>query len=137
MLETPDAVNLPHIAYPLANQFYRSNRSRMRARGHHQVLVLHGSEIHAALCLQPVADGNWLTNLLVGLGCRRRGYAAALLARAREEVKGPIWLFCHPDLECLYESAGYRRCSGLPAELASRLDRYRQTKMLIAMLHAG
>jgi GNAT superfamily N-acetyltransferase len=137
MSEQCPAVPLAPVAFPLANQFYRTHRSRMRARGHHRVLVLRDAAIFAALCLQPAAQGHWLTNLMVAPERRGLGWAGHLLAEARRMSEGPIWLFCHPELEPFYQRAGYSRCEILPPALSERLARYRQSKPLIAMLHGG
>jgi GNAT superfamily N-acetyltransferase len=134
MQHHPTAEQLPSFAYPLANQLYRANHSRMRARGHHQVLVVRGPEVLAALCLQKVAGGSWLTNLLVDRQHRCNGFATTLLRRAREELDGPIWLFCHPDLQSFYQRVGYQPCTELPPELAARLARYRLSKPLVAVV---
>lgn len=137
MSEQCPAVPLAPVAFPLANHFYRSHRSRMRARGYHRVLVLRDVDIFAALCLQPAAQGQWLTNLMVAPERRGLGWASRLLAAARSSSEGPIWLFCHPGLESFYRRVGYRRCEILPPVLSERLARYRQTKPLIAMQHGG
>jgi len=131
------AVRLAPIAYPLANHFYRTHRTQMRARGHHQVLVLREDVIIGALCLQPVAHGHWLTNLLIAPEHRGRGCARQLLSEARRQVAGSIWLFCLPELESFYQGAGYQRCEQIPLPLVDRLSRYLQSKSLIAMEHTG
>ncbi|WP_235906713.1 GNAT family N-acetyltransferase [Pseudomonas saliphila] len=128
---------LPKIAIPMANQFYRSQASRMKARSRHQVLVLRDTEIKAALCLQPIADGTWLTNLLIATDQRGRGLATQLLAEARSVTQGPIWLFARPELEGFYVQRGYQSRPVLPAELADRLVRYQRTKQLVALVQPG
>lgn len=128
---------LPDIAIPLANQFYRSQGSRMKARSRHQVLVLRNTDISAALCLQPVADGTWLTNLLIAADKRGSGLATLLLAEARRVTQGPIWLFARPELEGFYVKRGYQSLPVLPAELADRLVRYQRTKQLVALVQPG
>lgn len=89
--------------------------------------------IVAGLSLTPVAHGAWLTGLLVASEQRGRQVARRLLVAAVASVDGPIWLFCHPDLQRFYEAVGFVPNPGLPIELEQRLVRYRQNKFLIAM----
>ena len=128
---------LAEIALPLANRFYRSEGSRMTARSRHRVLVLRDTEIRAALCLQPVADGTWLTNLLIAREKRAQGLATRLLAEARSLTHGPIWLFARPELEGFYIRRGYEPGAVRPPELDERLSRYRRNKKLVALVQPG
>lgn len=109
----------------------------MTARARHQVLVLRDTEIRAALCLQPVAHGTWLTNLLIARDKRAQGLATRLLAATRSATRGPIWLFARPELEGFYIRQGYAPNAVLPGELDERLSRYRRTKKLVALVHLG
>lgn len=125
---------LPDEQRPLADKFYRSQRSVMRTRSEHRVWVAKDDEIVAALCLQPAAHGQWLTSLLVAAGHRRQGVAGALLEHALGDAQLPTWLFCHPDLQPFYERRGFTLCAQLPAPLSERLARYRRTKILNALV---
>lgn len=119
---------------PLAEQFYKAHGSRMKIRAHHTPwVVLRGDRLLACLCLQPVAQGHWLTSLFVHPACRRSGLASTLLAAACAAVEGPIWLFCQPQLEILYRQQGFVRSAGLPESLGAKLQRYQRSKDLIAM----
>lgn len=89
--------------------------------------------IIAGLNLTPIAQGHWLTGLLVDPAHRGQGIAAMLVERARAQLPGPLWLFCHPDLQALYERMGFATAPALPQALADRLERYRRSKSLIAM----
>lgn len=124
---------LPENLHPLANRFYRAHRTAMKARTHHQVWAIQRVDIEACLCVQPMEEGYWLTNLLVAPPLRSQGRASGLLREVREQVAGPIWLFCHPALREFYSRAGYVECEALPRSLADRLTRYRQSKELIAL----
>ena len=121
---------LPDHLRPLADKFYRSQRSAMRTRAAHQVWVAEDTQIIAALCLQPMVQGPWLTSLLVDAEHRSQGVARALIHRALHSVDTPVWLFCHPDLELFYGRLGFKPCESPPEPLAERLQRYRLKKTL-------
>ncbi|WDH34006.1 GNAT family N-acetyltransferase [Pseudomonas chlororaphis] len=118
---------------PLLNKFYRAHNSPMRAAGEGQSWVAKRGAIIAALNLTPIAQGHWLTGLFVDPAHRGQGIAAMLVERARAQLPGPLWLFCHPDLQALYERMGFTTAPALPHALADRLERYRRSKSLIAM----
>lgn len=118
---------------PLANKFYKGQRSPMRVGRSEQVWVAEQEEILAACCLKPVADGYWLTALLVAREQRRQGIAAQLLGQLRRHTTGPIWLFCAPELVDFYRRLGFLPCHDLPAELTERLRRYQQKQPLLAL----
>lgn len=105
----------------------------MRTRAAHQVWVAEDAQIIGALCLQPVADGQWLTSLLVDAGQRRQGVASDLITRALQAVDTPVWLFCHPDLQPFYARLGFSSCESPPGPLAERLLRYKKKKILNVM----
>lgn len=125
---------LPDDQRPLADRFYRSHRSAMRTRSDHRVWVASEGEIVAALCLQTIAQGQWLTSLLVAPAQRRQGLACALIDEALALANTPTWLFCHPDLHAFYAQSGFRPCGDLPEALTDRLVRYRRSKTLVAMV---
>lgn len=129
--------SLPALQFPLLDKFYRAQRSHMRVARAEGAWVAREHEIIAGVCLTPVAAGHWLTSLLVAPQARQRGVAAALLARVRADTAGPIWLFCHPELESFYRGRGYQACTALPEDLAKRLERYGRTKSLLAMVNDG
>jgi len=124
---------LPDHLRPLADKFYRSQRSAMRTRAAHQVWVAERAQIIAALCLQPMAHGQWLTSLLVDAEQRQQGVASALVERALQAVDTPVWLFCHPDLQPFYQRQGFEPCDQPPDALAERLRRYKMKKILNVM----
>ncbi|MEX6667470.1 GNAT family N-acetyltransferase [Pseudomonas sp. W2-17] len=126
---------LPDVQRPLLEKFYRAHRSPMRAKGEAQVWVARQPDIVGALCLTPVAGGHWLTGLFVAPAERGRGVAAGLIAAALSSVEGNVWLFCEPGLSGFYQRLGFVETLQLPQELASRLERYRQTKRLVALAH--
>lgn len=124
---------LPAPLKPLADKFYRSHRSQMRTRHEDQVWVAQDSEIVAALCLRPVAQGHWLTGLFVAPAQRQRGLASQLIELALTHTAGAIWLFCHPELDPFYRRQGFMPCASLPPALHERLLRYQRSKALIAL----
>lgn len=124
---------LPAPQKPLANDFYRAHRSPMRANREDRVWVAQHQEIVAALCLRPVAPGQWLTGLFVAPAQRRQGLARRLIERALARADGPVWLFCHPELDDFYRRLGFTPSPQLPGPLAERLARYRRSKALIAL----
>lgn len=134
-MDNLDYRSLPAACQPLADKFYRSHRSPMRAHRHDRVWVARQQEIVAALCLRPMASGHWLTGLLVAPPQRRQGVAQRLVERALAEADGPVWLFCDPGLADFYRDQGFLPCHELPACLAERLARYRRSKSLIALQH--
>ncbi len=117
----------------LADRFYRAHGSRMKTRAEHIIWTLNTDRMLAALCLQAVAQGHWLTSLFVDPGYRRAGLASTLLDAACTSVEGPVWLFCQPQLEPLYRQQGFTRSTCLPESLAGKLQRYRRSKDLMAM----
>jgi GNAT superfamily N-acetyltransferase len=121
----------------LANKFYRSHRSPMRAHHEDQVWVIQTSEIVAALCLRPVATGQWLTGLFVAPERRRQGLARQLVEQALQRSAEPVWLFCHPQRGAFYLQLGFQACAQLPHELGERLARYQRSKPLIALVRAA
>jgi GNAT superfamily N-acetyltransferase len=124
---------LPPTHRPLAEKFYRNQRSPMRAKGAAQVWVAQADEIIAALCLHNVAHGLWLTSLLVAPTWRAQGIASRLLTQALADRQMPVWLFCHPDLQPFYARLGFTHAPALPAALQQRLSRYQASKPLLAM----
>jgi N-acetylglutamate synthase-like GNAT family acetyltransferase len=119
---------------PLANKFYKSQRSNMRVGRSEQVWVAREEQIIAACCLKPVEHGHWLTALLVASQQRQQGIASALLQALRQNSAGPIWLFCHPDLSAFYRRQGFQPATTLPPALAERLRRYQQKQSLHALV---
>jgi len=127
---------LPASLKPLADTFYRSQRSAMRATAGAQLWVAEEQVIVAALCLQPVAHGHWLTSLLVATSRRGQGVARQLLTTAQANCATPVWLFCHPQLSDFYLRLGFVPCNDLPQPLAERLTRYQRHKSLVAFSRA-
>lgn len=125
---------LPALARPLLEKFYRSHRSPMRLPAQGQAWVVKEAQIVAALCLTPVRHGHWLTGLFVAASWRGQGLARRLIDQAHSQCSGPLWLFCHPDLQGFYQSLGFVTAVELPTELAERLARYQRSKALVALL---
>lgn len=124
---------LPTLCQPLLDKFYRAHRSPMRSSGAAQMWVARQQEIIGALCLNPVADGYWLTSLFVAPQWRGQAIARRLIGVAQAGLAGPVWLFCHPDLMRFYEQSGFAPTTDLPPVLANKLARYQRTKSLLAM----
>ena len=118
---------------PLLNKFYRGLRSHMRAPAGADYWVVGDTEIIGGLCLTDVADGQWLTGLMIAPHHRNQGLATRLLSSALGGRRGTVWLFCEPELMPFYERVGFGASSAMPASLASRLDRYNRHKTLQAM----
>ncbi|MGI3130246.1 GNAT family N-acetyltransferase [Halopseudomonas pachastrellae] len=119
---------------PLINRFYRAHQRGMKARGDQQIWALRAPHICAAVCLQPVDSGYWLTSLLVAPELRRHGLGSHVLQQLRLRVAGPIWLFCAPSLIPFYQACGYQPTATLPPALSSRLQRYQRSKSLVALV---
>lgn len=119
--------------WPLLNKFYRAHGSSMKALKGGRLWVARDAEIVAGLCLTPVLGGQWLTGLLVDPAYRGQGLAARLVSCGVQQVEGTVWLFCHPDLQGLYERMGFTQETHLPQSLSERLVRYKRNKPLIAM----
>ena len=122
---------------PLLDKFYRAHRAAMRAPNGAQPWVARRQEILAALCLTPVDGGHWLTGLLAAPAARGQGLASRLLEQAMLQTSGPVWLFCHPELNGFYQRRGFVQTTQLPPPLAERLTRYQQSKRLVAMAYAS
>lgn len=119
--------------WPLLNKFYRAHGSKMRAPAKGFSWVAKREAIIGALNLTPVAEGYWLTGLFVDPACRGQKIAARLLLQAVESLDGPVWLFCHPDLQGFYQNLGFVADPPLPQVLAERLARYQRDKAMVAM----
>ncbi|WP_025126867.1 GNAT family N-acetyltransferase [Pseudomonas sp. PH1b] len=132
-MPSPQFSLLAEASRPLLNKFYRQHRSPMRAGAEGQLWVARNPQIIAGMSLTPVAQGHWLTGLFVAPTCRGQGLATQLVAQARNQVEGPVWLFCHPDLKDLYQAMGFFCDPVLPPALVERLARYRRSKPLLAM----
>ena len=132
-MKPPHIRCLPAALTPLADKFYRAQRSPMRTKQAEQVWVAESDEIVGALCLRAVADGFWLTSLLVAATRRNQGIASHLLDRVLAEVNTPVWLFCAPALVDFYARLHFAPAADLPVELAERLSRYQRSKSLIAL----
>jgi len=124
---------LPVPLLPLVDEFYRAHRSPMRVDRRAQIWVVQRTEIVAALCLRPLAQGYWLSGLFVAPSQRRQGLARQLLGQALTQASEPVWLFCDPELHSFYENLGFIPCTSLPTALAERLSRYQRKKNLIAL----
>jgi GNAT superfamily N-acetyltransferase len=124
---------LPVPLLPLVDEFYRAHRSPMRVDRRAQIWVAQRTEIVAALCLRPLAQGYWLSGLFVAPSQRRQGLARQLLGQALTQASEPVWLFCDPELHSFYENLGFIPCTSLPTALAERLSRYQRKKNLIAL----
>ena len=117
---------------PLLNKFYRDHDSPMRASDG-ELWVARDETIVGGLSVKKVSKGYWLTGLFVDPDYRGQGIARQLVAQARAPLDGPLWLFCHPDLQGLYEAMGFACTSVLPQAMAERLVHYRRNKAMIAM----
>jgi N-acetylglutamate synthase-like GNAT family acetyltransferase len=125
---------LEQALLPLANKFYKNQRSNMRVGRSELVWVASAAKIIAACCLKPQDHGHWLTALLVAEPLRQQGIASALLQTVRRNTAGPIWLFCQPTLAEFYQSQGFQPAHNLPHALLQRLQRYQQKQSLLAMV---
>jgi hypothetical protein len=125
---------LPAAGKPLLNKFYRAHRSSMRASGGSVLWAVKHIDIIAGLSLTRVGDGHWLTGLFVSPDWRNQGIAAELLRSAMQGLDGPVWLFCHPQLEAFYARSGFTPAAKLPPPLAEKLTRYSRFEPLLAMV---
>lgn len=123
---------LPTPLKPLVDKFYRAQRSTMRVSTG-QIWVAQQQDIVAALCMQGVDGGHWLTSLLVAPTMRRQGLARQLIETALADCRTPTWLFCHPELSDFYLRLGFAPCTDLPLVLAERLKRYQRSKSLCCL----
>ncbi len=126
---------LPAECRPLLNKFYRAHRSHMRVPVDAHCWVAGHADIVAGLCLTGVANGHWLTGLLVTPSQRHQGLATRLVTQAMAICEGPVWLFCEPKLRIFYQQLGFSEPTALPESLASRLQRYNRNKALMALWH--
>lgn len=125
---------LPATSKPLLNKFYRAHRSSMRASGGAVLWAVKHIDIIAGLSLTRIGEGHWLTGLFVAPQWRSQGIAAGLMRCAMESLQGPVWLFCHPQLEEFYARSGFTLAPQLPPPLAEKLARYSRFKPLLAMV---
>ena len=134
-MQQPFIRQLPTECRPLLNKFYRGHRSHMRAPADACYWVVEQPLIVAGLCLTDMADGKWLTGLLVAPDHRGRGLATRLVSQALARCEGTVWLFCEPKLMRFYQQLGFRTAVAPPEQLASRLERYNRHKTLAAMYY--
>ncbi|MDP3848194.1 MAG: GNAT family N-acetyltransferase [Pseudomonas sp.] len=137
MSQAVEAIHYQPLAnelLPLANKFYKSQRSNMRVGRSEQVWIARQGQIIAACCLKPIEHGQWLTALLVASQRRQQGIASTLLRQLLHSRAGPVWLFCHPDLLAFYQRQGFQLATKLPAALTDRLRRYQQKQPLLALV---
>jgi GNAT superfamily N-acetyltransferase len=127
-------IELPPCARPLLDKFYKLQSSRMRSVGNARWWVARSGEIVAGSNFLPVAGGHWLTGLHVAVDQRNKGLGRRLLSAAQTTLGGPVWLFCEPPLRGFYLSLGFEDATTLPAELTQRLQRYRASKNLLALV---
>ncbi|NKQ09769.1 GNAT family N-acetyltransferase [Pseudomonas sp. SST3] len=126
---------LPVECRPLLNKFYRAHRSHMRVPAGACCWVAENTEIAAGLCVARIAEGRWLTGLLVAPNQRNQGLATRLVGRALAAGEGAVWLFCEPKLILFYQRLGFSEPATLPESLAARLQRYNRNKTLVALWH--
>ena len=126
---------LPRSLQPLLRKFYRTQGSHMRIPAGARCWVAGAEDINAGVCMLQVTGGHWLTGLLVAPTKRNQGLAGRLIAHARAQTAGPIWLFCDRQLVDFYRRLGFQSAATLPESLTDRLTRYNRTKNLIAMQH--
>ncbi|MFE8071099.1 GNAT family N-acetyltransferase [Marinobacteraceae bacterium S3BR75-40.1] len=126
---------LTRMELPLANKFYRQHQPQMRAHGDEQVWLLKERETVGAVRLKPVENGHWLTGLFIHPEHRGKGLARELLQTVLLHHGGPVWLFCEPGLNALYERVGFAPAASLPAALAQRLEGYRRHQTLVALAY--
>ena len=127
-------IELPTCARPLLDKFYKSHRSRMRSNGNARWWVARDGEIIAGSNFVPTGEGHWLTGLYVAPDQRNQGLGQGLLNAAQGTLGGPVWLFCEPELRQFYERAGFEDAAALPTDLVQRLERYRASKDLLALV---
>ncbi|MBA1278663.1 MULTISPECIES: GNAT family N-acetyltransferase [Pseudomonadaceae] len=126
---------LPAECQPLLDKFYRAHRSHMRVPAGAHCWVVGHTDIVAGLCLSGIADGHWLTGLLVAPSQRNQGLATRLVTRALAANHGPVWLFCELKVIAFYRQLNFTEATVLPEVLASRLQRYNRNKKLVALWH--
>lgn len=136
-MPVPDCIPLTALQRPLLGKFYRSHRCSIRASAEGLLWVARTPDIVAGLCLTASAHGHWLTGLFVAPAWRSQGIAGHLIQRAVDSVEGPVWLFCHPQLQGFYQRLGFTPEPALPQPLRDRLSRYRLSKPLVALGRAG
>lgn len=124
---------LPETLRPLLDKFYRAHRSPMRSSSEACLWVARQGDIIGGLCLTAVGQGYWLTGLFVAPQWRGQKVAARLVEQAVESLDGPVWLFCHPDLQGFYKGLGFTPNPTLPPTLQERLARYSRSKPLVAL----
>lgn len=130
----PNLRLLPADRRQLLNKFYRAHRSRMRVPADARCWVIGFADIIGGLCLSRVAEGHWLTGLMVAPSQRNKGLAKRLVTQALTSCNGPVWLLCEPKLRDFYQPLGFDEPTVLPDTLKSRLQRYSRNKTLIALV---
>lgn len=129
--------HLPKEQHALLRKFYRKHNSPMRITQAAQTWVVRSPHIIAGVCLSPVEHGFWLTSLLTDPLHRKQGMARLLIEHIQTTHQGSlIWLFCHPNLYSFYARLCFTQAQHLPQALSSRLQRYQQSKSLIAMYYS-
>lgn len=135
VVEVIKYLELDALQRPLLAKFYKAHGSKMRGANQTSAFVARAPQILAALCLTTLPEGHWLTGLLVAPAYRNQGIAHNLLHTVRCNTEGKIWLFCKPELLVFYNASGYEPALELPHSLQEKLQRYQQTKSLIALVN--
>ena len=131
---------LEPLRFPLINRFYKSYYPAGKAKKDEIIWV--GENTSGIICsarFKQFDQYQLLTGMLVHPEHRGRGIGKQLLSAANEQLSSlPCFCFAFSHLEQMYQNAGFvvLTDSELPASLASRICRYRQSgKILTAMLY--
>lgn len=122
---------LPPVAFPLANRFFKANGHKGKVRGNERVFVLydnHGT-IKAALRACPKDSGYLLRSVQVDCRTYRQGFGQQLVSGAVEQLL-PASCWCYPycHLQPFYEKSGFSLIdeNEAPEDIRQPFVRYRE-----------
>lgn len=142
---------LPSLALPMVNRFFRDNGHKGKARGGERVFVLkkqsretadssgQQGNIIAALRACPKSRGYLLRSVWVDLRMRRLGLGCRLLTETLRLLSpAPCWCYPYAHLEAFYLKSGFTvyPSDQVPEDIAQPFERYRdQSHDFLLMAH--
>lgn len=133
---------LAKMEYPLANRLYKTYYKAGKLSGSNSAFIMRDpNKGHIIACVKlSLYPHYWfLSSLLVVPEYRRLGIARYLVKQTLPMIRPAknVYCFAHPSLAQLYLALGFKQQEddALPADLHSRLDKYRRKQALSAFAY--
>ncbi len=129
---------VPALQLPLVNKFYKHCRTSARAGRDETVYVLKcGSDIVAAVRLQPREGWYFLRSMYVDPACRGQGVGSTMLQGLQPFLQAHA-SYCYPfvELQAFYAQGGFFSLAeaDAPAFMVDALQRYRAQGRAICLM---